>query len=61
MKLVPAMKPVGNSIVLFINKFTDFLFELFCIPTIKKINNSIFTETEINNLLNNDMIMLQGI
>ena len=60
-KLVPAIKPIGNSIVLFTNKLTDFLSELFCIPRIKKMNNKVFTEIVINNLLNKDIIFLKGI
>ena len=60
-KLVPAIKPIGNSIVLFTNKLTDFLLELFCIPRIKKMNNKVFTEIVINNLLNKDIIFLKGI
>ena len=37
-KLEPTIKLIGSSIVSSINKFTLFLFELFCIP-INKITN----------------------
>tara|TARA_B100000131_G_C17984055_1_gene559834 strand:+ start:302 stop:565 length:264 start_codon:yes stop_codon:yes gene_type:complete len=38
-KLIPAIKLIGSLTVSPNNKLTLVLFELFCIPTIKKINN----------------------
>lgn len=37
-KLIPAMKLMGSLTVSPINKLTLVLFELFCIPTSKRIN-----------------------
>ena len=47
MKLVPTIKPIGRFIVLSIIKSTLLLFELFCIPIIKKINKD-----ELNKIVN---------
>ena len=44
-KLEPTIKLIGSSIVSSINKFTLFLFELFCIPINKTINKQ---ELKIN-------------
>ena len=48
-KLVPTIKPIGSSMVLFIKKSTLLLFELFCIATNKITNKQELNITVKNN------------
>ena len=50
-KLEPTIKLIGSSIVSSINKFTLFLFELFCIPINKSTNKQELKIAAKNNFL----------
>ena len=55
-KLDPAKKLIGSSIVSLIKKFTLLLFELFCIPINKSTNKQELKIAEFNNFLKNKLI-----
>ena len=57
-KLEPTIKLIGSSIVLSINKFTLFLFELFCIPINKSKNKQELKIAENKNFLRKKLIPL---
>ena len=50
-KLEPTIKLIGSSIVSSINKSTLLLFELFCIPIIKRKNKQELKIADNNNFL----------
>ena len=56
-KLEPTIKLIGSSIVSLINKFTLFLFELFCIPTNKITNKQELKITAERNFLIKKLIL----
>ena len=56
-KLDPTIKLIGSSIVSLINKFTLLLFELFCIPIIKRKNKQVLKIAAKNNFLIKKLIL----